>query len=154
MCSSDLAEYLADRVETTSAVWLGQTFLCARCHDHKFDPFTQRDFYGMKAFFNTVGEQGDGAQDTLAMPSPDIEKKIAPLQKDAAALQDKLAKLKADDATVRAWADRLVKQRLAWEPFEIVKLNAQQGEPKAASDGRAFELGLINREGQIGRAHV
>src|SRR5262249_49685551 len=106
------------------------------------------DFYGMKAFFNTVGEQGDGAQDTLMMPSPDIEKKIAPLQKEAAAMQDTLAKLKADDATVRAWADRLAKQRLWWEPCEIVKLSAQQGEPKAASDGRAFELGLINREGR------
>ncbi len=141
-----VAEYLADRVETTSAVWLGQTFVCARCHDHKFDPFTQRDFYGMKAFFNTVGEQGDGNQDSITLPSGDIEKKIAPMQKEITELQDQLAKQKSDDADVRAWADRLVKQRLKWEPFEIAKLAAPQGKPKAASDARAFELSPINRE--------
>ncbi len=53
-----IAEYLADRVETTASVWLGQTFNCARCHDHKFDPITQRDFYSLKAFFSIAEEQG------------------------------------------------------------------------------------------------
>jgi hypothetical protein len=53
-----IAEYLADRVETTASVWLGQTFNCARCHDHKFDPITQRDFYSLKAFFSIAQEQG------------------------------------------------------------------------------------------------
>ena len=143
-----IAEYTADRVETTAAVWMGQTFNCTRCHDHKFDAFTQKDFYSMKAFFANVGEQGDGTQDSLVLPAPEIEKKIAPLQTESAALQEKLAKQKADDTDVRAWADRLVKQRVAWEPFEITKLSAQHGEPKAASDGRAFDLGLINREGR------
>lgn len=47
-----------DRVETTSAVWLGLTMGCARCHDHKFDPFTQKDFYRLFAFFNRLAEQG------------------------------------------------------------------------------------------------
>ncbi|MCA9109506.1 MAG: DUF1549 domain-containing protein, partial [Planctomycetaceae bacterium] len=55
-----LAEYCADRVETTMTVWLGQTFLCARCHDHKYDPFTQRDYYSLFAFFHNAPEQGLG----------------------------------------------------------------------------------------------
>src|SRR5579872_4791646 len=42
-----LTEYCADRVETTATVWLGLTLTCARCHDHKFDPFTQRDYYSL-----------------------------------------------------------------------------------------------------------
>ena len=51
-------EYVIDRVETTSTVWLGLTMGCVRCHDHKFDPFTQRDFYQLYAFFSNVSEKG------------------------------------------------------------------------------------------------
>lgn len=51
-------EYVADRTETTSTVWLGLTMGCARCHDHKYDPMTQRDFYSLFAFFNNVPERG------------------------------------------------------------------------------------------------
>ncbi|MEK0447368.1 MAG: hypothetical protein RLZZ399_2689 [Verrucomicrobiota bacterium] len=61
-----LAMYANDRVTTTSWVWLGLTANCAACHDHKFDPITQRDFYSMAAFFrNTTQAAMDGnAKDT------------------------------------------------------------------------------------------
>ena len=51
-------EYVVDRVETTWTIWQGLTMGCARCHDHKFDPLSQRDFYQQFAFFNNVPEQG------------------------------------------------------------------------------------------------
>jgi hypothetical protein len=51
-------EYVVDRVETTATVWLGLTLGCARCHEHKYDPFTQREFYQMFAYFNNVPEKG------------------------------------------------------------------------------------------------
>jgi hypothetical protein len=51
-------EYVADRTETTSTVWLGLTIGCARCHEHKYDPIPQQDFYRMFAFFNNVDEKG------------------------------------------------------------------------------------------------
>ena len=51
-------EYVVDRVETTSTVWLGLTMGCVRCHDHKFDPFTMEEFYSLFAFFNNVPEKG------------------------------------------------------------------------------------------------
>jgi len=53
-----LAKYGADRVRTTTAVWMGSTLGCAECHDHKFDPFTAKDFYSMKAFFADIKETG------------------------------------------------------------------------------------------------
>jgi hypothetical protein len=51
-------EYVADRAETTSTVWLGLTMGCSRCHDHKYDPITQKDFYSLFAFYNNVPEKG------------------------------------------------------------------------------------------------
>ncbi len=51
-------EYVADRLETTSSVWLGLTVGCARCHDHKYDPISQRDYYQLFAFFNSGVEKG------------------------------------------------------------------------------------------------
>lgn len=53
-------ESVMDRVNTTATVWLGVTFGCAQCHDHKFDPFTQREYYRMYAFFNSSIEDGHG----------------------------------------------------------------------------------------------
>ena len=73
-----LAKYAADRVRTTVAVWMGSTLGCAECHDHKFDPFTSRDFYSMKAFFADIKETGlvpDRGKDAwgtqLSIPSPE-----------------------------------------------------------------------------------
>ena len=51
-------EYIVDRIEATSTTWLGITLGCARCHDHKYDPLTQKDFYSIGAFFNAVPEEG------------------------------------------------------------------------------------------------
>ena len=55
-------EYVVDRVETTATVWLGLTMGCARCHDHKYDPISQKEFYQVFAYFNNVPEHGRGDQ--------------------------------------------------------------------------------------------
>ena len=54
------ADYVMDMAETTGTVWLGLTFNCCRCHDHKFDPLSQRDYYGLFAFFNQTPVDGGG----------------------------------------------------------------------------------------------
>ncbi|SIO22966.1 Planctomycete cytochrome C [Singulisphaera sp. GP187] len=53
-----LAKYAADRVRTVAITWLGSTLGCAECHDHKFDPFTTKDFYSLSAFFADVKQWG------------------------------------------------------------------------------------------------
>ncbi|MCE9534536.1 MAG: PSD1 and planctomycete cytochrome C domain-containing protein, partial [Planctomycetes bacterium] len=53
-------ENVMDRVETMTTVWMGATVGCARCHDHKFDPFTQREYYQLYAYFNNSSENGGG----------------------------------------------------------------------------------------------
>src|SRR5206468_11275804 len=57
-----IAKYAADRVRNVSAVWLAATMGCCQCHDHKFDPYSSRDFYQMTAFFADVQEVPVGRQ--------------------------------------------------------------------------------------------
>jgi hypothetical protein len=59
-------EYIFDQVETTATTWLGLTFNCTRCHDHKFDALTKRDYYGMFAFFNQTPVTGAGGDPQTA----------------------------------------------------------------------------------------
>jgi hypothetical protein len=80
-------EYVVDRVETTSVAWLGMTMGCSRCHDHKYDPIKQRDFYRFFAFFNTIPEKGlDGrwgnAKPMLMLPSADQQGRLDHLDRE------------------------------------------------------------------------
>ena len=59
-------EYVIDQTETTGTVWLGLTFNCCRCHDHKFDPLTQTDYYRLFAFFNQTPVNGGGGNPQTA----------------------------------------------------------------------------------------
>lgn len=97
-------EYVADRVRTTSQAWLGLTMECARCHDHKFDPVTQRDYYNLFSFFNNVPEYGeDGRQSNAApiMPAPTREQ-----QAESKSQLDKLSGIEK----------RMSEMQAAWKP--------------------------------------
>jgi hypothetical protein len=96
----DVEEYywysLVDRVNTTASVWLGSTLGCAQCHNHKFDPFTQKDYYRMLAFFSNGEHKRAGtgdywmAETELALPTPEQEKKSREIRGQMAQLQSVL----------------------------------------------------------------
>ena len=99
-------EYVVDRVETTAAAWMGLTLGCARCHDHKYDPILQKDFYRFYAFFNTISEEGlDGqrgnAKPLLQLPSEDQQRRLDELKKTLAELDKKL-----DEKTIQPIQDQ------------------------------------------------
>jgi hypothetical protein len=75
-----LAKYAAERVRTLGAAWLGVTLGCAECHDHKFDPFTIREFYRLEAFFADIREKGiyDGGNfgPDMLVPTPEQQRKL------------------------------------------------------------------------------
>jgi len=83
-------EAVIDRVNTTATVFLGVTLACAQCHDHKFDPFTQREYYRMFAFFNSQIEDGHGKAAPAGMmevpgefePTDGVEKEIVETQEE------------------------------------------------------------------------
>ncbi|MBC7819269.1 MAG: DUF1553 domain-containing protein, partial [Planctomycetaceae bacterium] len=78
-------DYVQDRVETTGTVWMGLTFNCCRCHDHKFDPLAQKEYYQLSAFFNSIEESGANDAGGLANPiitfaGPEQQKKLDELR--------------------------------------------------------------------------
>lgn len=105
-------QYVVDRVVTTSTVWLGQTMVCAQCHDHKYDPFTQRDFYRLYAFFNNVPENGvDGDKGNaipfIKAPTRQQAARLDQLQARAASLAERMRRrAKSIDTAFLAWASR------------------------------------------------
>jgi hypothetical protein len=78
-------ENVVDRVNTTATVWLGLTLGCAQCHDHKFDPFTQREYYQLFAYFNNTSEDGIGrggqAKPVLDVATPEETARLADLRR-------------------------------------------------------------------------
>jgi hypothetical protein len=106
-------EYVVDRVETTSAAFLGLTLGCARCHNHKYDPFTQKEFYQLFAYFNNVPERGQAfkygnSPPVIAAPTPDQEARLAALEHDLSAAESRLSKLEPAIAKAqRAWEESL-----------------------------------------------
>jgi len=70
-----LAKYAADRVRNLSSVWMGATMGCAECHDHKYDPYTQKEFYQLEAFFAELNERGAyaGPNSSPTLRPPEIE---------------------------------------------------------------------------------
>ena len=90
-------EYVADRVRTLGMAWFGLSLECARCHDHKFDPITQRDYYRLFAFFNRVPELGEDGRVANAAPL---------IQAPTEAEQERIARLSVEVADLNRDVER------------------------------------------------
>ncbi len=95
-------ENVVDRVETTATAFLGLTMGCARCHDHKYDPVSRRDFYSFYAFFNNVDEQGvyterrGNVPPLIEVPTPEEQQRLAEVDAQLAEAKQRLAEAKID----------------------------------------------------------
>ena len=83
-------EAVIDRVSTAGQVWLGLTVGCAQCHDHKYDPLTQREFYELFAFFNNTEDVNEFVQVAMQLPSDAQREQIKQLESQIGAAQQKL----------------------------------------------------------------
>ena len=102
-------EYVADRAETTATVWIGLTVGCARCHDHKYDPIPQTDYYRLFAFFNSVPEKGfvynfGNEEPLIKAPTPPEKKRLAELDAKVAMVQQQYDALRGKlEKSQRHW---------------------------------------------------
>jgi hypothetical protein len=96
-------EYVMDMAETAGTVWLGLTMNCCRCHDHKFDPLAQRDYYRLFAFFNQTPVDGGGGNPwtppVLDTATPDQRQQLDALEFHISSIEESLKQLAAEPAT-------------------------------------------------------
>jgi hypothetical protein len=156
-------EYVSDRVATAGTAFLGLTLGCARCHDHKYDPITQREFYRMSAFFNNIDESGLYSHFTHATPSPSLllygageETKHKALLDRINEKQESLAELeKQSQPAFEAWLASGSNSIPRPEPtaafaFEEIQ---EDSTPDSRSTNRALLVdGPVLTEGKIGKA--
>ncbi|MEO5739781.1 MAG: DUF1553 domain-containing protein, partial [Vicinamibacterales bacterium] len=121
-------EYVVDRVETTSTVFMGLTLGCARCHDHKYDPFTQKEFYQLFAYFNNIPERGKAnkygnSAPMIQAPTAAQQAQLNEIDREVAAAERRFERVRAGSASAqRSWESALDKPvSLNWSiPDDLV----------------------------------
>jgi mono/diheme cytochrome c family protein len=148
-------EYVVDRVETTSAVFLGVTLGCARCHNHKYDPFTQKEFYQIFAYFNNVPEMGramkyGNSPPMVAAPTHEQQLTLDNVDSHIRTIEDFLRRRDQETAGAqRDWQRKMATGEPAyWAPSRALKglfSFETDGEAKSQDGVVTFAPGRIGR---------
>ncbi len=150
---------VVDRVNTTGTVWLGTTMECVQCHDHKYDPFTMRDYYQVFAYFNNTpleveNPSGQGVSFDFYGPKmelplePELAAKREQLREQLASLQTERTTIEADSAPDRAkWEAELLAssgKEPTWEILRDIEFTGREGEScQPLDDGSLLVTGEV-----------
>ena len=146
---------LFDRVDTTSTTWLGLTMACAQCHDHKYDPLTQSDYYRLLHVFNQVSETGrPGRQSTrIRVATPFLEVATADQKKQLSQFKQNMRLLEKDakpiiDVAYTAWKSGLFSDGQAADgkdlPRSLTPLLRKPKDTLSDAEKKKIESGLRN----------
>jgi len=139
-------EYVADRVHTFGTAFLGLTLECARCHDHKYDPLTQKEYYRFFSYFQNISESGLYAYFTGSIPTPTMRMMSDDQKSKGTALRRKVEALESSLKAAPGVAGRFEQWRKDKEPQEIAGQVLHldfEGKPGG---------GNVSVEGRIGKA--
>lgn len=166
-------EYVADRVHTTATVFLAMSLQCARCHDHKYDPLTQKEYYQFAAFFNNVPDKvvsynkARMAEPLLKLPTPEQQAEQDRIEGRLKEVETELAKLSgepgADTKALQGEKTSLTEQRTKLdaeipatmvmsepaEPRPIFVLKRGQYDQRGEQVQAAFPIALVSHESAI-----
>ncbi len=114
-------KYVFDRANTTATAFLGLTMECAQCHDHKFDPISQKDYYAFSAFYNNVRELGMTGDDgnfgpMLLLPSEQEKHRLDSLEEEKSALLSSIENLKKDKSDLLDFINQLPEDKIVVSP--------------------------------------
>jgi hypothetical protein len=143
------AEYVVDRVETTATVWLGLTLGCARCHEHKFDPISQKEFYQVFALFNNVPENGraikyGNSPPFIPAPTRRQQEHLAELDREVTAAEKRFAAMEKESAAAQAKWERMVSPAERWTPGRGLTAHFPLEGSAGRFDGRrSFDAGNV-----------
>ena len=140
-----------DRVNTTASVWLGTTLGCAQCHNHKFDPFTQKDYYRFLAFFNnqTYDAKGRGwaNEPEIELPTKDQEAQSVRLRAREQELKKTLNTQTPElDLARQAWEAKMREAESHWTPLDPVTFKSAGGADLKLLDDHSILAGGKNPE--------
>lgn len=153
-----LVENVLDRVNTTATVWMGLSLACCQCHDHKYDPFSQREYYQLYAFFNRIPEVGLDGFNSNAKP---LLK--APTELDRIAMAELQAKVSAATDQLKSLEDQIEARQTEWElsfkhqdktptkglvahwAFDLTPGDALRAEPPSVFEAAAasYDVGIL-----------
>ncbi len=139
-------DYVMDMTETTGTVWLGLTLNCCRCHDHKYDQLSQREYYQLSAFFNQTPVTGAGGDPrtapVLAVPNVDQKTKLAKFDQQLAELTQQLQRRRQSILAAQpAWEAKVLQQLDAGTDWQVVK--AMEANAEHATLERQDDFSLL-----------
>jgi hypothetical protein len=140
-------EYVVDRVNTTSTVWLGLTVACAQCHDHKYDPISQKEFYRLYAFFNNLAESGavdrrnSTAAPVIELPTDEQKARMAEQTRIIGRLEKELRDLEARLLPLQTgWEHTASTARMTADLIAVLRTPRAERSPRGAKALAAYYL--------------